>query len=152
MFKKIIEERINEYQPKNEIEQENVLQEILQHYILATLSKTDFFTFAEFHGGTFLRVVHRLDRFSEDLDFLLKRKDTKFKWKKYLDQIMNDLKTEGLEFEIKDRSESNVKKIFLKTDSIGKVISINFPFTRMVGQKIKIKLEIDTNPPKGSTF
>ncbi len=152
MFKNLIEEKIKEFNPKNEIEQENILQEIIQHYILASLSKTDFFTFAEFHGGTFLRIIHGLDRFSEDLDFLLKKPDTKFKWQKYLKQIKNDLKTEGLGFEIKDKTTTNVKKVFLKTDSVGKVIIINFPFFRMLNKKIKIKLEIDTNPPKGSTF
>jgi len=150
MFKDVIEERIKEYNPQNEIEQENVLQEIIQYYILAGFSKTGFFSHAEFHGGTFLRIIHGLDRFSEDLDFLLKKPNKNFKWSKYLEPVLRDLRTEGLEFDVKDRHETNVKKVFLKTDSIGKVISVNLPVGRASNRKIKIKLEIDANPPKGS--
>lgn len=152
MFKDVVEHRIKEYNPQNEIERDNVLQEIIQHYILANLSKTGFFSFAEFHGGTFLRIIHGLDRFSEDLDFLLKKVNTKFEWNKYLEPVIRDLKLEGLEFDIKNRDETNVKKVFLKTDSIGKVFFVNFPIGRASNRKIKIKLEIDTKPPAGSVF
>ena len=127
MFKDVIEERIKEYNPQNEIEQENVLQEIIQYYILAGLSKTGFFSLAEFHGGTFLKIIHGLDRFSEDLDFLLKKTNTKFKWSKYLEPVLRDLRTEGLKFDIKDRHETNVKKELYTSKElkvVGKVIKV----------------------------
>jgi predicted nucleotidyltransferase component of viral defense system len=152
MIKDIIKNRLKDYSPGNEIEQENILQEIVQHYILTGLSKTGFFNEAMFHGGTFLRIVHQIDRFSEDLDFLLKKPDPNFQWKPYIDRIQSDLHAEGLDFEVKDRSQSNVKKTFLKTDSVGKLLMIELPFQRRRAQKLLIKLEIDSNPPAGSTF
>ncbi|MDD5067288.1 MAG: nucleotidyl transferase AbiEii/AbiGii toxin family protein [bacterium] len=152
MFKDIIREKLREYSPKNGIEQENILQEIVQYYMLASLARTGFFSIAGFHGGTYLRMVHNLDRFSEDLDFILKKPDRKFKWQEYTGPVLGDLQAEGLKLQIQDRSESNVKKVFLKTDSIGKVILIDLPFSRHNARKIRVKLEIDTNPPKGSEF
>lgn len=152
MIKDIIKNRLKEYSPETELEQQNILQEIVQYYILAGLSKTGFFNEAIFHRGTFLRIVHQIDRFSEDLDFLLKKPDLHFLWKPYIDRIQTDLHAEGLDFEVKDRSQSNVKKAFLKTDSIGKILLIELPFQRLRAQKLLIKLEIDSNPPAGSTF
>ncbi len=46
------------------------MKEILQAIILQGLSHTDFFAKAVFHGGSCLRIVYHLPRFSEDLDFM----------------------------------------------------------------------------------
>ena len=62
-------------------------QELMQHYVLASLSRAGMFSEAIFHGGTCLRIIHGMSRFSEDLDFLLKRPDPGFRWKKYLRKI-----------------------------------------------------------------
>ena len=66
------------------LDQENVLQELVQQYVLASLSRAGLFSSAQavFHGGTCLRLVHGMNRFSEDLDFFLKRPDPGFSWKK----------------------------------------------------------------------
>jgi len=89
---------MREYAPANAIEQESVLAELLQHYVLASLSRAGFFREAEFHGDTCLRIVHGMERFSEDLDFLLKRSDPRFDWRNYLDQVVRDSRQqEGLD-------------------------------------------------------
>ena len=75
MITKTIARKLKEYGPTNAVEQENALAEILQLYVLASLARSGFFRAAEFHGGTFLRIVHGLDRFSEDLDFALQQPD-----------------------------------------------------------------------------
>ena len=49
-------------------------------------------------------------------------------------------------------STTAVKKVFLKTDSIGKVLLIDLPYARNQAKKIRIKLEIDTKPPEGSEY
>jgi len=146
--------RIREYRPANAIEQENVLQELLQHFVLASLSRSGLFAEAIFHGGTCLRIVHGINRFSEDLDFLLKRPDPGFRWGNHLAQVVDDCHLEGLRFEVLDKSEAvgAVRKAFLKTDSIGALLSVELPFHRLAGRKIRIKLEVDTNPPAGSAF
>ena len=75
----VLKRRIDEYSPANSIEQENVLQEIMQQYILSSLSRAGFFNTAMFHGGTCLRIIFGTNRFSEDLDFLLKIQDPDFR-------------------------------------------------------------------------
>lgn len=154
MIADVLQTRISEYAPSNAIEQENVLQELMQHYVLASLAKAGFFSKAVFHGGTCLRILYGMNRFSEDLDFLLKKVNRQFQWSKYLRHVRNDCAMEGIPFEIQDKSEAEaaVKKAFLKTDSIGKILLLELPFERRRLKKVRIKLEIDTNPPEGSGF
>lgn len=131
-----------------------MLKETMQHYILASLSKHGLFSEAIFHGGTCLRIVNGIARFSEDLDFLLKTPDANFKWQKYLDHVQKDCKQEGIEFESVDRDscKTAVRKAFLKTDSAGSLLTFRLPFGRHQKRKIRIKLEVDTNPPSGSSY
>lgn len=154
MLDRVLGARIREYAPANPVEQENVLQELMQHYVLASLARAGLFAEAIFHGGTCLRIVCGMNRFSEDLDFLLKRTDPDFRWQGYLEAVRNDCVQEGIAFEVQDKSQAGtaVQKAFLKTDSIGKLLTLDLPFERYQARKVRIKLEIDTHPPAGSTF
>jgi predicted nucleotidyltransferase component of viral defense system len=154
MLDRVLSARIREYAPTNAVEQENVLQELMQHYVLSSLSRAGLFAEAMFHGGTCLRVVHGMNRFSEDLDFLLKQPNPNFRWQCYLESVRKDCAQEGIPFEVQDKSQARtaVQKAFLKTDSIGKILVLDLPFERYQARKIRIKLEIDMNPPAGSTF
>jgi len=150
----VLNARIREYAPASAIEQENVLQELMQQLVLVSLSRAGMFAEAVFHGGTCLRIVHGMSRFSEDLDFLLKRPDPGFRWRRYLEAVGRDCALQGIELELQDKSAADVavQKAFLKTDSVGKVLLLALPFERPNPRKIRIKLEIDTNPPAGSAF
>jgi len=154
MIDDILKHRFEQYAPANELEQENMLQETMQMYVLASLARHGLFTDAIFHGGTCLRIVHDMQRFSEDLDFLLKSPDPHFRWAPFVDGVRRDCEAEGIEYEIADRSASDsaVQKTFLKTDSLGKLLYFELPFRRHRHRKLRIKLEIDTNPPEGSDF
>jgi predicted nucleotidyltransferase component of viral defense system len=154
MLARALSARIREYAPASPIEQDNVLQECMQHYVLSSLARAGLFAEAMFHGGTCLRIVYGMSRFSEDLDFLLKQPDPTFRWQRYMEALRRDCAQEGLAFEVQDKSRagSAVQKAFLKTDSIGQVLTLDLPFERHQPRKIRIKLEIDTNPPVGSTF
>lgn len=154
MLDRVLNAKIREYAPANPIEQENVLQELMQHYVLSSLSRAGLFAEAMFQGGTCLRIVYGMNRFSEDLDFLLKRPNPEFHWQSYLEAVRKDCKQEGISFELQDKSQTGtaVRKAFLKTDSIGKILLLDLPFERYQARKIRIKLEIDSNPPEGSTF
>jgi predicted nucleotidyltransferase component of viral defense system len=154
MLDRVLNARLRDYAPANPIEQENVLQELMQHYVLSSLSRAGLFSEAMFHGGTCLRIVWGMNRFSEDLDFLLKQPNPHFRWRGYLESVRKDCAQEGIPFEVQDKSHAGtaVQKAFLKTDSIGKILVLDLPFERYRARKIRIKLEIDTNPPAGSTF
>ena len=151
---KIIQERLNFYRCRSQQEEENALREITQEVALAALSRTDFFKKAAFQGGTCLRIFYSLDRFSEDLDFILKKPDMNFQLEPYLKPLAAELNDYGYRMEIIDRSkaEQAVKKCFLKDDSLGKILSLQHLKGITNQKKIKIKFEVDANPPLGSNF
>ncbi|GJM07052.1 MAG: hypothetical protein DHS20C10_07860 [marine bacterium B5-7] len=146
----ILLDRLSAYHLKTQEDEENALKEILQEIALYALSTTDFFTQAQFHGGTSLRIFSNLPRFSEDLDFVLKQPSKQFEWEPYLEQIKQSFRLYGITPEITDRQNANatVKKCFLKDNSIGKILTLHFH--HHARKKLCIKLEIDTNPPAGS--
>ncbi len=150
MSAKLIQERLKSYKPQSTEEEQNALKEITQEVALLALSRADFFKKAVFHGGTCLRIFHGLNRFSEDLDFALTKTDLKFDFTFYLKKLADEFAIYGYEPEIQDRSKADeiVKKAFLKDDSIGKQLHLNYPYLSGGQRKIKIKLEVDTNPPR----
>jgi hypothetical protein len=151
---RIIQERLDAYRCRSQQEEANAIREITQEVALAALSRTDFFKKAAFQGGTCLRIFYSLDRFSEDLDFILKKPDMGFGLEPYLQPLAVELNAYGYHLEIVDRSKTGqaVKKCFLKDDSLGKVLLLQHAKGAAARSKIKIKLEVDANPPAGSDF
>ena len=152
MASNIIDVRLEAYTPNTIEDEEHALKEILQEIALYGLANANFFDKAVFQGGSALRILYSLPRFSEDLDFILKVPDPHFKWVPYIDAIITTCKQYGVHPEIIDKSRVNstVKKMFLKDDSIGKIIDLSF--VHHPGRKLAIKFEIDTNPPLGSNL
>lgn len=147
----MLEEKLKSYRISSEIEEIQALREITQEVILASLARTDFFEFAVFQGGTCLRILYGLNRFSEDMDFTLINPNPSFAWKPYLEQVIRDVASFGYNMEITDRQEtdSNVRLAFLKDDTVGKILQLQYAEKTSQLGKIKIKLELDTNPPAG---
>lgn len=154
MIKDVISARLREYAPANALEQEHALSEVMQHFVLASLARAKFFSLAAFHGGTCLRIIHAMNRFSEDLDFVLKAPDSAFSWEPYLSRVRQDCADDGIRVEVegRDAAETTVRKAFVKTDSIARNLSLELPFGRERARKTRIKLEVDTNPPSGATI
>jgi predicted nucleotidyltransferase component of viral defense system len=146
----IITERLLQYKIQSQEEELNAIKEIAQEIILYALSKTSFFDNAHFCGGTALRIVHGLNRFSEDLDFTTNKVNRTFHFDHYMDQILLTLEQYGLEMKIKkSKDDGFIKARELKENSDKWTLS--FPTNKQL-KKIIIKLEIDTNPPSGSIF
>ena len=154
MSTKIIQDRLDSYQCKTALEEEQALREITQEVALAALGRTDFFKFAAFQGGTCLRIFYGTNRFSEDFDFLLKEHDQDFMLDPYLKSLSIELEAYGYRLETTDRTkaDSAVKKAFIKDHSIGKVLQLNHLRADRSMRKIRIKLEVDTNPPEKSNY
>lgn len=149
----LIQQRLDEYKATNAIEEEQAIKEIIQEIALFALWKAGFFEVAAFQGGTSLRILYGLPRFSEDLDFILKEPGLNFDWSHYLEKLLKNLEEFGLKAEVRDKSRMDqaVRKAVLKDNSISN--QLNFAFYRGLGdQKQTIKLEIDVNPPAGSEF
>ena len=130
------------------------MREITQEIILAGLARTDLFGRAGLQGGTCLRIFHSLNRFSEDLDLALDAPDPAFQLSPYLHRVRQELTVYGYDLEIDDRSKAGatVRQAFLKDDSVGKLLRLDYrPRTGPV-RKLRIKLEVDTNPPSGASY
>lgn len=146
-----IQQRLLSYQCQTILDQENALKEIAQEIALMALSRSGFFRIAAFQGGTCLRILYGLDRFSEDLDFVLNKPDKHFDWNPYITSMSEEFSAYGYTLEVKPKTslEKAVKSVFLKADSTGGILLLKDSRTNR--PKIQIKLEIDSNPPIGST-
>jgi len=149
----LIQQRLDRYQAGNAVEEDQALKEILQEVALYTLWRADFLEVAAFQGGTSLRILHQLPRFSEDLDFILKQPDAAFAWSSYLEPLVEGLKEFGLKSEVLDKSrmDQQVRKALVKDNSIGKQLNLGF-YHGPADRKLSIKLDIDVNPPAGSGY
>ena len=152
----MIKQMIGRYQPKDLREQKLALQEILQEIALVGLWRGNFFEHAAFYGGTALRILYGLDRFSEDLDFTLHSAIKEFKWDKYKQSLITELKSYGFEadFDGKQKAvETSVQSAFLKTNTNLSLLTIGIKKEDLKGSHpettIKIKVEIDTTPFTG---
>ncbi|EGF93723.1 hypothetical protein ABI_21650 [Asticcacaulis biprosthecium C19] len=146
----IIREKLRDYAATTVVEEDNALKEILQEIALHALWRVDFFDIALFQGGTSLRILHKLPRFSEDLDFILRQPDQDFDLEPYLHGLRVVFDQFGLALEVvsKDRMDSVIREAVLKDTAVARQLDLRFA----TGHRpvIKIKLEIDTNPPVGS--
>lgn len=149
----LIQQRLDAYQPANAIEEQQATKEILQEVALYCLWRADFFAVAAFQGRTSLRILHKLPRFSEDLDFILKSPNAAFQWNDYLPRLITGLQEFGLQSEVLDKShmDRNIREAMLKDNSIGNQLNLRF-YDSNTQPALKIKLEIDVNPPAGSGF
>jgi predicted nucleotidyltransferase component of viral defense system len=152
MSVKLIQDRLDSYHCQSNLEEEHAIREITQEAMLAALGRTDFFKEALFQGGTCLRIFYGVNRFSEDMDFLLKEPNQDYALQPHLHAVSEELQAYGYDLEIVDRSKADlaVRKAFLKDDSLGKVLQLRYAALAGPLQKIRIKLEVDTNPPLGS--
>jgi len=136
-FKKYAKEKNIPWQERN------ILLEYLQTQILKVLSLSSFNDSLSFLGGTCLRFVYGIDRFSEDLDFdLLKRKD--FKIEDLEKEIKNKLEMQGFEVDTKIKKTEVIYIIFFKFRNVLR----EFGFSVPKDEKMLIKFEIDFSPLK----
>ena len=155
----VINEMLNKYQAEDLANKKNAVKEIMQEIVLCGLSRAGFFKKAAFYGGTALRIFYGLDRFSEDLDFSLMAPDDSFELSEYFPTLKKEIASYGLNVEIAEKEktkESAIRSAFLKgntkehmllfyaSDSTAHAVAGN--------ETIKIKFEVDTNPPAGATF
>jgi len=142
----VIEKMLQRVQPATDAARNQALREVLQDVVLAGLHRQGFFGKAAFYGGICLRIFHHLPRFSEGLDFSLLKPDPDFSLQPYLQGLEREFASLGIEVTIRQKIKQQRTAIisaFLK------------PSTTMVqlafsgAGALKIKLELDTDPPLG---
>jgi len=132
------------------------LREVMQEIALLGLWRSKLFEHAAFYGGTALRVLYGLDRFSEDLDFSLLEKRIDFDLAGYSEALKRELASFGFAVEIESRPKpvsAAIQSAFLKADTRTQMITVEFDkdLIQQVprNQVLKIRLEVDVDPPPG---
>jgi predicted nucleotidyltransferase component of viral defense system len=140
----VFDQMVSRYEIKSENDRRNAIHEVMQEIALAGLYRSGFFDKAAFYGGTCLRIFHSMPRFSEDLDFSLVAKADSFNLKSYFPALIAEFKALGRDVVItrkEKRISGNVESAFLKDNT--EIYDLTFQTERT----IKVKLEVDTDPP-----
>lgn len=154
-----IEQMLKNYNVENLYDQKNAMKEIMQEIVLCGLSRAGFFQKAAFYGGTALRIFYGLDRFSEDLDFSLEVSDPDFDLASYFPVLEKEVKAFGLNLTVMEKQktkESNIRSAFLKGNTKEHLL-LFYADEKVAGsvarsEAVKIKFEVDVNPPAYATF
>jgi predicted nucleotidyltransferase component of viral defense system len=140
----IFEQMIAQHTIAGDNDRKNALYEVMQQVVLSGLYRGGFFKEAAFYGGTCLRIFHGLRRYSEDMDFSLLEKNPDFTLETYFPAIIEEARLLGRTVTItkKDkRTFGKVESAFLKDNT--DVYNLTF----QTEKTLKIKIEVDTNPP-----
>lgn len=142
----VVEQMLQRYALNTHEDRAHALREVMQEIALAGLNRGGFFEKAAFYGGTCLRIFHGLPRFSEDLDFSLLKPDANFSFEPYFKTLREEFSAFGFEVEISEKQKTattDIASAFLKKSS-------SIYDLQVAGQKaMKIKFEVDTDPPLG---
>jgi predicted nucleotidyltransferase component of viral defense system len=148
MSNPIFQNMLSRYEVRTKDDYTNALHEVMQQTALAGLYRGGFFNKAAFYGGTCLRIFHGLQRFSEDMDFSLLQADENFCLEDYFDAIISEFQSLGRDIVItrkEKKTQTNVESAFLKDNT--EIYNLAFS----TAKSVKIKIEIDTQPPAGFT-
>lgn len=122
----------------------SLLREYLQALILKFIEEKGYSKHFAFVGGTALRFIYDLQRFSEDLDFSqISQSDLSFEG--FVAEVMEYFTSIGIPIEKKTRAVRNVRTALLKFPEL----MFENGLTHRRDQKLLIKLDIDTKPPLG---
>ena len=134
----------------------NALREILQEIALLGLWRAKFFEKAACYGGTALRILYGLDRFSEDIDFSLLEPSRDFDLKGYMAFVQKELEAFGFDVvveKVEKAVDTPIQSAFLKAETRKQLIVIetreDILRTLPKGKLLKVKMEVDTDPPPG---
>jgi len=122
----------------------NRVREFLQIAALKIMYDEGYLNKLAFVGGTALRLLYDLRRFSEDLDFSLVDKKG-YLFSEINSRIERGLRLYGLNVETKVKEDKIVQNTFLKFNKLLKELGLS----GLDEQKLSIKIEVDSNPPRG---
>ena len=153
----VLQQMLGYYKTNTTEDKKNALKEVVQEVALCGLSRAGFFKHAAFYGGTALRIFYGLDRFSEDLDFSLVTPNPDFPLNRYFSGLESEIAALGLKFSIEEKQktvDSVIKSAFLKGNTKEHILSIYDVNNIDINpdEVIKIKFEVDTNPPAFAQF
>ena len=154
MMDNAILQMLAEYDCRSVSDYENALKEIMQEIALLGLWRAKFYERALFYGGSSLRILYGLTRFSEDLDFSLLKPDAAFDLSKYTAAIVAEMEGFGFAVEVQKTIksvDSQIDSAFIKAGTKITFVKIKAPerlLSRLhTNRNMKIKIEVDLDPP-----
>ncbi|MBI9010160.1 MAG: nucleotidyl transferase AbiEii/AbiGii toxin family protein [Tenericutes bacterium] len=151
----VLDQMLKKYSLESIEDKKNAIKEIIQEIVLSGLARSNFFKDVAFYGGTALRIFYDLDRFSEDLDFTLLVSNPDYEIYEYISFVKNEVESLGLKFQIEEKTKTkstDIKSAFLKGNTKEQFL-VFYPDENQdlsilhADEKIKVKFDIDTNPP-----
>lgn len=131
------------------LEAKNRIREYLQARVLGALQRSGAMVPWAFHGGTALRFLYRIPRYSEDLDFALERPEKDARGlKEHVQAVRRELVSEGYKVELKASDRRVVHSAFVRFPELLWELGLA-PQRAAV---LSVKLEVDTRPPKGAAL
>lgn len=128
----------------------NLAREYLQSYLLRLIHEAGAFPHLAFLGGTALRLLFSLPRFSEDLDFscapVRNTHREPFSPPSLFGALKGSLSKAGYEVSIRARTERNVGNAFVRFEGLPRFVG----YSTDPRLALTVKIEIDTNPPPGA--
>lgn len=148
-----VREMLAKYRIVTAADAENALKELIQEIALLGLHRANFFEKAAFYGGTALRVLYALPRYSEDLDFTLFKPNRGFSLAPYFSAVEKELEAYGFQVKVEPvvkAAKSEIESAFIKANTKIHLLKIeplkNFESAAHKDQKLQIKFEVDTEP------
>ncbi len=132
---------------KSALPARGVVREYLQARILQSLQENGVFLRWAFHGGTALRFLYSIPRYSEDLDFALLDPDRAHRFPETLDKVRRSFEVEGYAVHLKVNDRQTVVSAFLRFPGLLYELGLS-PHQNEV---VSVKVEVDTNPPPGAS-
>lgn len=135
-------------QAADPVQGRNVLREYLQARILDVLQRAGAMVPLAFQGGTSLRFLFALPRYSEDLDFTLEGDSSTYDLRAYLAAIRSELAREGYEVGLGLNDQRTVHRAFVRFRGLLYEAGLS-PHQNEV---LAVQIEVDANPPAGAVL
>jgi len=135
-------------QAQGEASRWGTAREYLQARILQGFQETGRFTAWAFLGGTALRFLYTVPRFSEDLNFSLVSLEADPGFSQAMHRVARTLAAEGYVVESKIQEDKTVSSAWVRFPGLPFEVGLSPQRT----QVLSIKVELDTCPPAGATF
>jgi predicted nucleotidyltransferase component of viral defense system len=123
----------------------HALREYLQNELLGLLAETGAAKSLYFVGGTALRFLYRIPRFSEDLDFCAAPGRRHSSFGAEMEKIGAKLELEGYEVGVHVNDDRIVQRAEFRFSGLLSALRL----AARAGQKLSIAVEVDVRPPAG---
>ena len=125
----------------------NALREYLQEFVMRSLHESEAGRSVAFVGGTALRLLEDLPRFSEDLDFSRVSTDG-YEPVRWLEKLKRDLHFAGFDSTIRWIEREPVQVAWVRTAHLLAEAGLS----GHARQNLSVKVEIDIRPPAGAAM